>query len=130
MSSRPTLPSLSSLDLLPRKPYDSTRTYERSRQCSVSSTLSRTPSPTPSCLSTSSSRSETAFRLVPSTLDDATAIILVRSLKEQPLLLVGPSVERYRQPQRPLAKGARIHPYRLIPNIGSRRSSAAFPSPL
>ncbi|KAG6907994.1 hypothetical protein DXG01_006529 [Tephrocybe rancida] len=71
------------------------------------------------------------FRLEPCSLADAQAIVLVPppsapfipsssmptpQQKQQALLLLGPSLEYFRQPQRQLAKGARIHPYRITPS--------------
>ena len=52
-----------------------------------------------------------------------------RTGHEQGLLLVGPALQHVRQPQRELAKGARIHPYRVVRSEhittaqNSRRSS-------
>ncbi|TFY70317.1 hypothetical protein EVG20_g2678 [Dentipellis fragilis] len=43
----------------------------------------------------------------------------------KPLLLVGKAMEYLRHPQRRIAKGARIHPYRIVRSGGSRRSSMA-----
>ena len=49
-----------------------------------------------------------------------------RNGQGQGLLLVGPALQYVRQPQRQLAKGARIHPYRVVRGENtqnSRRSS-------
>ena len=81
-------------------------------------------------------RGNTKFRLVPCSLDIADAVILVvpsssssstdvyppnlpnyvpRTGHGRGLLLVGPALQQIRQPsQRQLAKGARIHPYRVV----------------
>ncbi|KAF5379078.1 hypothetical protein D9615_005971 [Tricholomella constricta] len=87
------------------------------------------------------------FRLEPCTLDEAQAIVLIPppsapfvpststpapQKKQQALLLLGPSMQ-YRNPQRQLAKGARIHPYRIAPSqrkdaVCSRRSSGSSTS--
>jgi hypothetical protein len=40
----------------------------------------------------------------------------------QGLLLVGPALQHVRQPQRQLAKGARIHPYRVIRGENTQKS--------
>ncbi|GLB42288.1 hypothetical protein LshimejAT787_1103030 [Lyophyllum shimeji] len=87
------------------------------------------------------------FRLEPCTLDEAQAIVLIPppsapfvpstsnptptpQQKQQALLLIGPSLQYFRHPQRQLAKGARIHPYRIAPSrrkdgVWSRRSSGS-----
>ncbi|KAG0706918.1 hypothetical protein DFH29DRAFT_1076646 [Suillus ampliporus] len=120
----------------------------QNRQVSISSsTSSRTPSPTPSPLSSSSSRSSTSggqtpkIRLVPTTLEHADAVVIVpppdaphmhplsgvTNLKQraQPLLLVGPALQHIRHPQRQIAKGARLHPYRIVRSPADRRFSIA-----
>ncbi|KAK7464499.1 hypothetical protein VKT23_006668 [Stygiomarasmius scandens] len=120
------------------------------RQCSISSsTSSRTPSPSPSDSSSSASTSafpstpftpltpgssagRSKMRLIPSTLEDADAVVVVppqsfydesnptaslldakASGKGKALLLVGPALRHLRHPQRQIAKGARIHPYKI-----------------
>ncbi|KAG5646350.1 hypothetical protein DXG03_003673 [Asterophora parasitica] len=87
------------------------------------------------------------FRLEPCTLDEAQAIVLIPppsasfvpstitscpapQQKQQALLLLGPSMQYFRNPQRQLAKGARMHPYRIAPSQRkdaplSRRSSGS-----
>ncbi|KNZ78664.1 hypothetical protein J132_10769, partial [Termitomyces sp. J132] len=84
------------------------------------------------------------FRLEPCTLAEAQAIVLVPPpsapfipsssmpqppQKQQALLLLGHSLEYFRQPNRQLAKGARIHPYRITP---SRRTDmhVRWPAPV
>lgn len=58
-------------------------------------------------------------RLVPTSFENATAVVLVltpSSPNAPPpklLLLVGPALARLRHPQRQIANGARIHPYRI-----------------
>ncbi|KAJ6584567.1 hypothetical protein B0H19DRAFT_1249530 [Mycena capillaripes] len=158
-SERPTLPPLHTLNLLPapcaqhRKrgsPYDSyERTcprlnvpqhswpYARRVSTSTSSSTSRTPSPSPSDTSsrTSSSSSPTSpskqkLTLVPSSFEDAEAIVVIPPPgaahgrgQSQSLLLTGLALEHLRHPQRPLAKGTRLHPYRFART--SRRTSIA-----
>ncbi|KAH7913297.1 hypothetical protein BJ138DRAFT_1178154 [Hygrophoropsis aurantiaca] len=127
--------------------------YPQSRQTRKvsisSSTSSRTPSPTPSISPLRATRPNlphptliqkaTKIRLVPTTLEDADAIVFVPpqtaslpgasattpvSQNQQPLLLVGPALAHLRHPQRQLAKGARIHPYRIVRGpADSRRAS-------
>ncbi|KAF7426392.1 hypothetical protein PC9H_008760 [Pleurotus ostreatus] len=75
------------------------------------------------------------FRLVPCTLDVAEAVVLVpppdaptlpSNKPGQALLLVGPALNHLRHPQRRIAKGARIHPYRFLRN--GERSSKPQPT--
>ncbi|KAG1776755.1 hypothetical protein EV702DRAFT_1106222 [Suillus placidus] len=122
---------------MPSSQYSHSR---QNRQVSISSsTSSRTPSPTPSPLS--SGGQSTKIRLVPTTFEHADAVVVVpapdaphvhplsgvTNLKQpaQPLLLVGPALQRMRQPQRQLAKGARLHPYRIVRSPADRRFSIA-----
>jgi len=136
------------------------RHWPYSRQVSTSSSSSRTPSPNPSNYSSytnthshpnpslppTRSSSAPKFRLVPSTLDVADAVVVVPpptapfipnltstpSLMEsarqgQALLLLGPALQHFRHPQRQIAKGARIHPYRIIRGGDTcRRTSSSF----
>ncbi|KAF9449299.1 hypothetical protein P691DRAFT_774786 [Macrolepiota fuliginosa MF-IS2] len=106
----------------------------RSTSSSTSNSFnSRTPSPTPSetsLASTSSTRSNGSFRLVPCDLENADAVVLVTeptdgSSRGKATLLVGTAAQPYRQPStRPVAKGARVHPYKITSSQGlSRRSS-------
>jgi len=124
--------------------------HPHERQVSTSSfhtSASRNTSPSPSDIdsdgdttSPSTPQGPTKFRLVPCPLEEAEAIILIsnqpirpqpsnytpRQGKEHSVLIVGPSLQRFRNPQRPLAKGARIHPYRIVrgsKTSESRRSS-------
>ncbi|KAG7093709.1 hypothetical protein E1B28_007363 [Marasmius oreades] len=111
---------------------------QRPRQRQFSTSSSRTPSPS---LSESTDRQKTFMtavastfpphllpqskgpdlRLIPcSSVDDADAVVFVppRSLtlpaeQNQALLLVGPALSQFRHPQRQIAKGARIHPYKF-----------------
>ncbi|KAJ7871519.1 hypothetical protein B0H14DRAFT_2570843 [Mycena olivaceomarginata] len=158
-SERPTLPPLHTLNLLPASyaqrrgssPYDS---YERPCQrfnvpqhswsrrrvsTSTSSSTSRTPSPTPSDASSTSSTSPSSsskLKLVPSSFEDADAIIVIPppgaphvpgTRPGRGLLLTGPALEHLRHPQRQIAKGTRLHPYRFA---GRRASTASsLPSP-
>ncbi|OAX41287.1 hypothetical protein K503DRAFT_863983 [Rhizopogon vinicolor AM-OR11-026] len=117
----------------------------QNRHVSISSsTSSRTPSPTPSPFSPSRPSTAggkcTKIRLVPTTFEHADAIVLVlppdaphmyplsgiTNLKPaQPLLLVGPALQHLRHPQRQIAKGARLHPYRIVRSPADRRYSIA-----
>ncbi|KAJ7164728.1 hypothetical protein C8R43DRAFT_239059 [Mycena crocata] len=168
-SERPTLPPLHTLNLLPksfnqqgrgRSTYDSyespscprlnvpQRSWPYDRRVSMTSSTSRTPSPTPSDASSSASSSPTSpskskLTLIPSSFEDAEAIIVipppgapqipgmssVRGVHSKPgqgLLLTGPALELLRHPQRQIAKGTRLHPYRFAGDASrraSRRSS-------
>ncbi|KAG1747405.1 hypothetical protein EDB19DRAFT_304343 [Suillus lakei] len=131
---------------IPRLHMPSQYAHSRqNRQVSISSsTSSRTPSPTPSPVSSSRSFTggrSTKFRLVPTTFEHADAVVItpapdaphvhplsgITNLKQraQPLLLVGPALQRLRQPQRQIAKGARLHPYRIVRSPADRRFSIA-----
>lgn len=105
-----------------------------SSHTSASRTISPSPSPSPSDavseINHSNPHTNTKFRLVPCPLEVADAVILVPAPNAYPipnspnyvprtghgrgLLLVGPALQQIRQPQRQLAKGARIHPYRVV----------------
>ncbi|KAG6333938.1 hypothetical protein ID866_5149 [Astraeus odoratus] len=86
---------------------------------------SRTPSPSPACAPSSSTccdakaASPQKFRLLPTTLENADAIVLVlppttpHAPQPEPLLLMGPALQRFRQPHRRLTRGTRVHPYRI-----------------
>ncbi|KAK0220167.1 hypothetical protein IW262DRAFT_1494313 [Armillaria fumosa] len=124
------------------------------RQASISSTSSRTPSPPPSRHPSLIFPSEIRFRLVPCPLDAADAVVVVpppnapyippvfalqtsagHALPSQALFLVGSALQQFRQPHRPLAKGARVHPYRILRNedVGQRplvSSDSDMPSSL
>ncbi|KIJ62141.1 hypothetical protein HYDPIDRAFT_114997 [Hydnomerulius pinastri MD-312] len=117
------------------------------RQLSISSsTTSRTPSPSPTCEPTPCLRPSTntpasasypaqKIRLVPTTFENADAVVLISPPKAphmtqpQPLLLVGPALQRLRQPQRQLAKGARLHPYRIVRGSSDSRRPSTMPTP-
>ena len=43
----------------------------------------------------------------------------------QPLLLVGPALHHLRHPQRQIAKGTRLHPYRIVRSPADRQFSIA-----
>ncbi|KIK81104.1 hypothetical protein PAXRUDRAFT_156906 [Paxillus rubicundulus Ve08.2h10] len=113
-----------------------------------SSTTSRTPSPAPSCvpapclrpstnIPTSTSYPTQKLRLVPTTFENADAVVLISPQNAshipppQPLLLVGPALQRLRHPQRQLAKGARLHPYRIVrgPSDPHARRPSTVPIP-
>ncbi|KAF6745370.1 hypothetical protein DFP72DRAFT_1077524 [Ephemerocybe angulata] len=158
-SERPTLPSIHSLDLpFMNDSYEKTHSirsmYPRKTSTSSSNTsMSRSPSPSPS-VSTTSSRDSTMsptkdtfpmhagqqrkLRLVPCPFEEAEAIIVVPdttspSLAEGPRLLVGSAARAFRNPQRRVTKGARVHPYRISGVVSStttsRRSSMASMPP-
>ncbi|KAH6906784.1 hypothetical protein BKA70DRAFT_398306 [Coprinopsis sp. MPI-PUGE-AT-0042] len=176
-SERPTLPPFKTLESLADQGYVSSSQwssrstfvpYPRSapatcsrythglRKASISSSNTsgseRSPSPTPSVSSRSSSLSPSSpltpvtpsgqVRLVRCDMQEANALILVPApdtpfthpvLKGakpgQSLLLVGHAMQQFvRHPQREISRGARMHPYRAIPitsNTSSRRSSVA-----
>ncbi|KAJ7118626.1 hypothetical protein C8R43DRAFT_1241812 [Mycena crocata] len=159
-SQRPTLPPLHTLNLLPpsyaqqrrgESPYDS---YDRpscprlnvpehlwpyNRRASTSSS-SRTPSPTPSDASSSASSSPTSpskskLTLIPSSFEDADAIVVIpppgasldiapgaQSKPGQALLLLGFSLKRLHHHQCQIAKGTRMHPYRFAGDASCRTS--------
>jgi len=177
LAERPTLPPLHTLDLpfpISRKPRlagtSGSELHERQscqrlhvprqlpyeRRLSMSSsTSSRTPSPTPSesssgyqsSHSSQSRPTRNSMRLVPSSFDDADAVLVIpppnapyvpTSLSSplpcpapssgQALLLTGPSLDHFRQPLRQVAKGARVHPYRIVregDSSASRRRASA-----
>ncbi|KAG6377397.1 hypothetical protein JVT61DRAFT_15194 [Boletus reticuloceps] len=62
------------------------------------------------------------IRLVPTTFENANAVILVPPphVPLQPVLLVGSAVERLRHPRRQLPEGVRIHPYRVARPVDGR----------
>ncbi|EKM57955.1 uncharacterized protein PHACADRAFT_251880 [Phanerochaete carnosa HHB-10118-sp] len=94
-------------------------------------------------------RPSNSFRLVRSTVEEANAFILVpapvpyvesisslarakapsnpKSRQARALLLVGPALEYLRHPRVRIAKGARVHPYRVVPHC-SRRTEMSTPS--
>ncbi|KAJ7043462.1 hypothetical protein C8F04DRAFT_1072148 [Mycena alexandri] len=146
-SERPTLPPLHTLNLLPPSfaqhcrgdsPYDSSprlhvpkRSWAYPRRVSMSSSssssTSRTPSPSPSdSSSSSSSTSPTSpkVKLVPCSFADADAVVVIPppGAPGQGLLLTGPALAHLRHPQRQIAKGTRLHPYRFA---AGRRASMA-----
>ncbi|KAJ7629355.1 hypothetical protein DFH06DRAFT_1480356 [Mycena polygramma] len=117
--------------------------WQRPRRVSTSTTssTSRTPSPTPSDASfrtsSSSSSSPTSpsnskLTLVPSSFADADAIVVIPppgtphvpgTRPGQGLLLTGPALQLLRRPQRQIAKGTRLHPYRFAGRRASNASS-------
>ncbi|KAK0203648.1 hypothetical protein DFS33DRAFT_1383911 [Desarmillaria ectypa] len=126
----------------PRAMYQNRRMQ---RQASISSsTSSRTPSPPPSRHPSLTFPAGIRLRLVPCPLDAADAVVVVpppnapyipplsalqtsagHAPPSQALFLVGPALQQFRQPHRPLAKGARVHPYRIFRNREVRRSPSA-----
>ncbi|KAF8814800.1 hypothetical protein BYT27DRAFT_7230448 [Phlegmacium glaucopus] len=138
-------------DNLRCSPLNAPHNHHHDRQVSTSSSqtsASRTVSPSPppsdtdSEVNHSNPHTSTKFRLVPCPLEMADAVILVpppdathittapnyvpRTGHGRGLLLVGPALHHVRQPERQLAKGARIHPYRVVRGENtqsSRRSS-------
>ncbi|KAJ7604001.1 hypothetical protein DFH06DRAFT_1349843 [Mycena polygramma] len=79
--------------------------------------------------------SNTKLTLVPSSFADADAIVVIPppgtphvpgTRPGQGLLLTGPALERLRHPQRQIAKGTRLHPYRFA---GRPRVQCAFSVP-
>ncbi|KAJ7100089.1 hypothetical protein B0H15DRAFT_796783 [Mycena belliarum] len=138
-SERPTLPSLHTLNLLPPSYHRRASTYDSLcqtphtfRRASTASS-SRTPSPTPSDASSNlsggsspSSAVSPKLTLVPSAFDEADAVLVVPppghgAAGSKPLLLTGAALAHLRHPQRQIAKGTRLHPYRF-----ARRPSTPF----
>lgn len=121
--------------------------HQRNRQTSVSSSITETSrcssmSPPPSDvngLSPPTSNVDSRYRLVRSTFENADAVLIVpppsapfvpplssiaRAPKGQGLLLVGEAMHQHlRHPQRNLAKGARMHPYRIVRVDGPKKLS-------
>ncbi|RDB30025.1 hypothetical protein Hypma_014140 [Hypsizygus marmoreus] len=109
--------------------------------CPSTPVLSISPfSPTPATFRPSPYLPGERFRLEPCKLEDAQAIIVhppptapfipsptnptpPPSKNAGPLLIVGPLLQHFRHPQRPLTKGARVRPYRIVP---SRRSAGSL----
>ncbi|KAJ7204780.1 hypothetical protein GGX14DRAFT_569359 [Mycena pura] len=154
-SERPTLPALRTLNLLPdsydcltyaRNPNVPHRSWAYPRRVSTTSSsstsTSRTPSPSPSDASSSLSPVSPAksaapkLTLVPSSFDDADAVVVIpppgvpsipgaNGRPGQSLLLMGAALAHLRHPQRQIAKGTRLHPYRFAPRATSRRTSSS-----
>ncbi|ESK96484.1 hypothetical protein Moror_6992 [Moniliophthora roreri MCA 2997] len=109
---------------------------QRQRQLSTSTTTtSRTPSPPlseseyliPPAPQSESKRTGANVRLIPCSFEEADAVVVVPPPSTCPdiepskaLLLVGPALNHLRHPQRQIAKGARIRPYRFS---NSRKNS-------
>ncbi|KAG7448457.1 uncharacterized protein BT62DRAFT_929548 [Guyanagaster necrorhizus] len=116
------------------RPIPLYQNHRSQRQASIcSSTSSRTPSPPPLQHPSSAFLARIRFRLVPCPLDAADAVVVVPppdapyipplsalrtsacyALRSQALFLIGPALQQLRQPHQPLAKGARVHPYRIL----------------
>ncbi|KAG8216901.1 hypothetical protein J3R82DRAFT_7174 [Butyriboletus roseoflavus] len=66
-------------------------------------------------------------RLSPTSLENADAVVLIapppagNAPPPQPLLLVGPALQRLRQRERQVEKGTRVHPYRIIRGPSDQR---------
>ncbi|KAJ7666016.1 hypothetical protein DFH06DRAFT_1185652, partial [Mycena polygramma] len=116
--------------------------WQRPRRVSTStsSSTARTPSPTPSdassrtssSLSSSPTSPNSKLTLVPSSFADADAIVVIPppgaphvpgTRPGQGLLLTGHALELLRHPQRQIAKGTRLHPYRFAGRRASNASS-------
>lgn len=105
-----------------RRVSTSSSATSSSRSCSPTSPQDSFSSRLPSTLPSN-------FRLIPCEMENAEAVILfpppgaqdanvcnysTRNGKGGGILLVGPALHKIcRNPQRPLAKGARVHPYRV-----------------
>ena len=118
------------------------RQVSTSSHTSASRTTSLSPSPSSGDADSEINNSnlqhtDTKFRLVPCPLEIADAVILLpapddtshvlpnyvpRAGHGQGLLLVGPALQHIRHPQRQLAKGARIHPYRVVRGANTQKS--------
>ncbi|KJA25652.1 hypothetical protein HYPSUDRAFT_37695 [Hypholoma sublateritium FD-334 SS-4] len=124
--------------------------HDRKVSTSSSATsASRSASPSPSCdtrgrsVFGASSATPTKFRLVPCPMDAADAFIFVpppgtyvptptnyaaRNGNGQGILLMGKALQHLRRsPPRPLAKGARLHPYRIVRGETPARGENAAP---
>jgi hypothetical protein len=107
----------------------------------------RTPSPTLSPLTTVLPRATSSpipristpqkWRLIPSSLDTADAVVLYPppdtpsilgsnfpKTKDGALFLVGDALKHIRLARRRIAKGARIHPFKMVRKDGGRRRSS------
>ncbi|KAF8637864.1 hypothetical protein AX17_002490 [Amanita inopinata Kibby_2008] len=106
---------------------------------------SLSPSPAPSYTSDATHSKANAglkVRLVPCSFESADAFVYIPPsvtptsssaapkvsndirdplLGNQPLLLVGPAAKQLRQPSQKMAKGARVHPYRITPSTSTLR---------
>jgi hypothetical protein len=97
----------------------------------VSGPSSRTSSPTPSedYYAAALSTFPHTFRLVPCTLEEATAVVVVipSSQENHPssLLFTSHSLNRFRLICSCFTKGARLHPYRIAPSARRLSSSSA-----
>ncbi|KAI9569914.1 hypothetical protein HD554DRAFT_2170906 [Boletus coccyginus] len=111
MAPRPTLPPLHSLDL----PRGDTRTHH----CCPTAQLNPNPPTASPPMTSTGPFPARKVRLVPTSFENADAVVLVPPPSAPnvppppPLLLVGPALARLRHHQCQLAKGARIHPYRV-----------------
>ncbi|KAF8551660.1 hypothetical protein OG21DRAFT_1512495 [Imleria badia] len=130
-STRPTLPPLHTLDLprgdIPRMhDSDDLSRWNPHSNCHQCTAFPQTPAPClrPRTNAPAGTPTPTAFparkiRLVPTSFENADAVVLVlppsvpNAPPPQPLLLVGPALARLRHPQGQLARGARVHPYRI-----------------
>lgn len=110
-------------------PPSSSFVRQRQQVSAFPITKSRTPSPAPICVPSSVPFPDPQkppclqqkIRLVPTTLENADAVVVIppslptsQGRQPQPLLLMGPALQRFRQPNRRLAKGARVHPYQMV----------------
>ncbi|KAJ3715162.1 hypothetical protein C8R42DRAFT_712634 [Lentinula raphanica] len=111
------------------------------RKFSTSSSItddSRSPSPFPSDPSfqspsptsqTSAQRGQPFMRLVPTDMAHAEAVVVVPPPgpeSQKPLLLIGPALKLVNHPQRRIARGARVYPYRReMSHHQSRKASWA-----
>ncbi|KAJ3746682.1 hypothetical protein DFH05DRAFT_971430 [Lentinula detonsa] len=109
------------------------------RKFSTSSSItneSRSPSPSPSnssfmspsCMShTSTQRGQPFMRLVPTDMAHAEAVVVVPPPgpePQKPLLLIGPALKMVNHPQRRIARGARVYPYRREMNHHHSRKAS------
>ncbi|KIM70495.1 hypothetical protein SCLCIDRAFT_1206636 [Scleroderma citrinum Foug A] len=133
LEERPVLPSLDKIYGSQELDRETARIHIRNpttcnRQRRQVPTTLRTPSPTLPCASSSYVRPGAhkaslpqKVRLVPTSIENADAVVVIpppptvpHACQAQPLLLVGPALQRFRQPNRQLAKGSRVHPYRIV----------------
>lgn len=111
------------------RPPSSSSVRQKRQVSAVPITTSRIPFPAPACSPSAlpfphpqkPPYAPQKLRLVPATLENADAVVVIppslptpQGCQPQPLLLVGPALQRFRHPNRRLAKGARVHPYQIV----------------
>ncbi|KAF5310653.1 hypothetical protein D9619_007954 [Psilocybe cf. subviscida] len=125
---RPTLPSIHTLNLPLLKRNANNEFSRHERHVSTSSTATSSSRSTSPESATSSMSHTTQFRLVPCPLENATALVITSPMPQptspssnysshgkmgRGVLIMGEKVRDIRTGRRPIARGARVHPYRL-----------------